>query len=102
MLNSAICYIVTVVYDLLQETVALSAEVGEDLEQVEGVQRKFDDFQKVCRFYKQAAVQNFYLAFVCSRTLQSYAFVFSSSFNFATVILEMHQYSPCSCGYILH
>ena len=31
---------------------ALSAEVGEDLEQVEGVQRKFDDFQKVSVFYK--------------------------------------------------
>jgi spectrin alpha len=29
-----------------KETVAVSAEVGEDLEQVEGVQRKFDDFQK--------------------------------------------------------
>lgn len=31
----------------LQETVALSDEVGDDLEQVEVVQRKFDDFQKV-------------------------------------------------------
>jgi hypothetical protein len=30
-----------------QETVASSVEVGDDLEQVEGVQRKFDDFQKV-------------------------------------------------------
>lgn len=29
-----------------QETVALSAEVGDDLEQVEVIQRKFDDFQK--------------------------------------------------------
>lgn len=29
-----------------KETVALSDEVGDDLEQVEGVQRKFDDFQK--------------------------------------------------------
>lgn len=31
---------------------ALSAEVGEDLEQVEGVQRKFDDFQKVNQHLK--------------------------------------------------
>ena len=30
---------------------ALSAEVGEDLEQVEGVQRKFDDFQKVNKHF---------------------------------------------------
>ena len=31
-----------------KETVALSEEVGGDLEQVEVIQRKFDDFQKVC------------------------------------------------------
>ena len=30
-----------------KETVALSEEVGGDLEQVEVIQRKFDDFQKV-------------------------------------------------------
>ena len=30
-----------------KERVALSEEVGDDLEQVEGIQRKFDDFQKV-------------------------------------------------------
>ena len=29
-----------------QENVALAAEVGDDLEQVEVIQRKFDDFQK--------------------------------------------------------
>ena len=32
-----------------KETVVLSEEVGGDLEQVEVIQRKFDDFQKVCR-----------------------------------------------------
>ena len=31
----------------LQETVAISGDVSGDLEEVEGVQRKFDDFQKV-------------------------------------------------------
>ena len=37
------CQVVCIV---LQESVALSEEVGDDLDQVEAVQRKFDDFQK--------------------------------------------------------
>lgn len=38
-------------YFLSQETVVRTDEVGDDLEQVEGVQRKFDDFQKVRNLY---------------------------------------------------
>ena len=30
-----------------KEAIVLSSEVGEDLDQVETIQRKFDDFQKV-------------------------------------------------------
>ena len=39
-------YVHTNLLSVLQETVALSEEVGDDLEQVEVIQRKFDDFQK--------------------------------------------------------
>ena len=37
---------------LWQENVVLSSEVGDDLDQVEAVQRKVDDFQKVHVHFK--------------------------------------------------